>query len=64
MKSQTHTLVVHVRFNRTCTPKHARREFENCTNSLYYPTAVQGDDPDEMRITSVRQRHPDRLTKL
>lgn len=64
MKSKTHAVLVHVRFNRKCTAEWARQSFANCVHGLFYPPGLYGsaDDPDEMRITSVR-RAPARRAK-
>jgi len=52
-KTQTHKLIVTVRFDRKCTAAHARREFADCIHGLHYPTQRDDSEPGEFRIGRV-----------
>lgn len=54
MKTQTHTLLITVRFDKKCTARVARRNVKDCIHGDFYPTAYEDDEPDKFKVTSIR----------
>lgn len=54
MKARIHEVIVKVRFDKPTSRAHAVATFKNNVHGTFYPCAFEDNDPETMRIKSVR----------
>ena len=60
MKSRIHEVIVKIQFDKPCTRSHAVAEFRDNVHGDFYPTCYDAQQPEMMKIKSVRSAARDR----